>query len=384
MEKQIDKETATSKLIELGKNSLEKGDSQKKLQTYHILAKGLKLLEQGKPVIKDQVLNCLDLFKLLGELHRLIVSAKNISSSSIPNIYEPTQDISSLLLKSIQGAIASGDKQYMTDHCEVLLTVSDSIRLDPELRRYGILDGKLKNAIGSLRGQAYIDSIFTNEEYEAFLKLTRKTGQILQGSDLYDIGKTLVKLIHATETIKNRYVNRISFLTYLRKYRTKYLEKIKERANQVGEQAKNTSLNGRRELVEELTMLENLEEYHQDEVFTHAISFIKKRILNHRIRPLETVFSEMINYLAVNDTIPDWIQYEMAYEKQHGENEIYNDSFYNSTLKDMTPQEASDMLQGKIKNLKYVELKTIRLIKYEEGLEERLKSIIEAFQESVG
>ncbi len=369
----------TVKLISLGRISIERGNEEHNLDTYNVLCNGLKKLGKADPIKGNHILKCLSLFRVIVQLHQKILNSKNIKKNKIPDIYKPASSINDLLIKSAKDAINSGDRYYITEQCEVLLSVANIIRYKDEIRRLGILEARLKSLIGELRAKADIVSVFQDEDREIFEALISKVERILKQGDLEQIGITLLRLETLADKLKNKYITSISFSNYLRTYKKNYLLKITNIIDEYSNSVIHANLYDKIELMENFSLLEDLEVYHQDHNLTLKIKKLKRKINNYSIIPLETKLQEMVDFIASLYNNPHWFEYENIYEKKFNESEVFTDTFYEYTLKGLSSEKLSELLQRKIHKLKQLDLDKLSHINFEEQLEKKLNSIIEAF-----
>ena len=369
----------TVKLISLGRVSSERGNSEHNLHAYKVLENGLQQLADGDPIQGDHVLKCLSLFRVMVKLHQKILSSKTIKKNLIPNIYKPGSALNDLLIKSAKDAIDTGDRYYITEQCEVLLSVANVIRYKDDLRRLGILEAKLKNIIGELRAKANIVSVFKDEDREVFENLIDKVENILKQGDLEQIGITFLKLETLAEKLKNKYVTSASFVNYLRTYRNNFIGKVKKRIDEYVNSVHSANLYEKIELMENFALLEDLEVYHQDHNLTLKIKKVRRKINNYSVLPLEKKINETIEFIADFYNNPHWFEYETIYEDKFNETEVFTDTFYEYTLKGLPPEELVELLKRKIYKLKQLDLDKLSHINFEEQLIKKLNSIISAF-----
>ncbi len=369
----------TIKLISLGRASFERGDARHNLNTYNILLNGLVRLSKGDPIKGDHALNCLSLFRVMVKLHQKILGSNAIDKKSIPDIYKPASAINDLLVKSAKDAISSGDRYYITDQCEVLLSVANIIRYKDDIRRLGILEAKLKNVIGELRAKADIVSVFKDEDREIFENLIENVEKILKQGDLEQIGMTLLKLETLAEKLKNKYITSLSFLNYLRSYKNNYIVKITNKIDRYINSVNKANLYDKIELVEKFSLMEDMEVYHQDHNLTLRVKKLKRKINNLSVIPLEEKLKDIVDFIADLLSNPYWFEYETIYEEKYNESEIFTDTFYEYTLKGLPSKEVAELLKRKIDKLKQLDLEKLSHINFEEKLIKKLNSIIETF-----
>jgi hypothetical protein len=369
----------TVKLISLGRISFERGDAEHNLNTYNILNKGLKKLSSGNPVQGDHALKCLSLFRVIVKLHQKILGSKTIKKNLIPDIYQPASTINDLLVKSAKNAINSEDRDYLTEQCEVLLSVSNIIRYKDDIRRLGILEAKLKNAIGELRAKADIVSVFRDEDREVFEKLIEKVEKILKQGDLEQIGITLLKLETLADKLKNKYITSLSFLNYIRSYKNNYIVKVRKKIDEYAISVSEANLYDKIELMENFSLLEDMEVYHQDHNLTLRVKKLKRKINNNSIIPLEKKLKETIEFIANLYNNPYWFEYETIYEDKYDESEVFTDTFYEYTLKGLPSEKVAELLYRKINKLKQLDLEKLSHINFEEKLIKILDSVIATF-----
>ena len=368
-----------AKLISLGSASFERGDAKHSLNVYNVLANALKKISDGDPVQGDLAMKCLSLFRVIVKLHQKVLSSKKINKKLIPDVYIPASVINDLLVKSARDAINSGDKDYITDQCEVLLGVSNIIRYKDDIRRLGILEAKLKNAIGELRAKADIVSVFQDEDREAFDNLIEKVEKILKQGDLEQIGITLLKLESLADKLKNKYITSLSFLNYLRSYKNNYIEKVRKKIDDYVVSVNNANLYDKIELIENFSLLEDMEVYHQDHNITLRVKKLKRKINNYSIIPLEKKLQETIEFISTLYKNPYWFEYETIYEDKYDECEVFTDTFYEYTLKGLPAEKVAKLLTRKIKKLKQLDLEKLSHINFEEKLIKKLNSLIATF-----
>jgi hypothetical protein len=369
----------TVKLISLGRVSCERGDAEHNLNAYNVLNNGLIKLSNGDPVKGDHALKCLSLFRIIVQLHQKILSSKNIKKNLIPNVYQPASAINGLLIKSAKDAISSGDRYYITEQCEVLLSVANIIRYKDDIRRLGILEARLKSVIGELRAKADIVSVFQDEDREMFDKLIDKVEKILKQGDLEQIGITLLKLESLADKLKNKYITSLSFMNYLRSYKNNYIVKVTNKIDKYVDSVYEANLYDKIELMENFSVLEDMEVYHQDHNLTLRIRKLKRKINNYSIIPLEKRLQEMIEYIASLYNNPHWFEYETIYENKYSECDVFTDTFYEYTLKGLPSEELAELLKEKINQLKQLDLEKLSHINFEEKIIKKLNLIIAAF-----
>ncbi|MCP3899483.1 MAG: hypothetical protein GY707_07210 [Desulfobacteraceae bacterium] len=372
----------TVKLITLGTASCERGDAEHNLNAYNVLKNGLERLSEGAPVKGDHVLKCLSLFRIIVKLHHRILSSKTIKKNIIPDIYKPASTINDLLVKSANDAINSGDREYLTEQCEVLLSVSNIIRYKDDIRRLGILEAKLKNAIGELRAKADIVSVFRDEDREIFDNLIDKVEGILKQGDLEQIGITLLKLETLADKLKNKYITSLSFINYIRNYKNNYISKVRKTIDNYVISVDEANLYDKIELIENFSLLEDMEVYHQDHNITLRIKKLKRKINTYCIVPLENKLKEIIEFITGLYNNPYWVEYEIIYEDKYDESEVFTDTFYEYTLKGLPSKKVADLLMRKINKLKQLDLEKLSHINFEEKLIKKLNSVIATFTDS--
>ncbi len=370
------------KLTMLCRASLERGNALHNLNAYNVLNKSLKKISHGEPVKGDNVLKSLSLFRLLIKLHNKILSEKEIKKKQIPDIYLSASTMNDILLKSARHAINCGDRYYITEQCEVLLSASNIIRYRDDLRRLGILEAKLKSSIGELRARADIVSVFQDEDREVFENLIEKVEKILKQGDLEQIGITLLKLETLADKLKNRYITSLNFLNYLRAYKNNYIAKVTNQIDNYAQSVYSANLYDKIELMENFSLLEDLEVYHRDHNLTLKIRKLKRKINNHNIKPLEKILIKTLDFLSDNYNNPHWYEYELIYEDKYQESEVFTDTFYEYTLKGLLCEEVTSLLQEKIDKLRQLDLDKLCHINFEEKLIKNLNEIIETFKDS--
>lgn len=372
----------TIKLISLGRASFERGDAEHGLNAYNVLTNGLKIISEGDPVKGDHALQCLSLFRVIVKLHQKILSSKTISKKKIPDIYIPASFINYLLVKSAKDAINSGDKKYITEHCEVLLSVSNIIRYKDNIRSLGILEAKLKSVIGELRAKADIVSVFRDEDREVFENLIEKVERIYKQGDLEQIGITLLKLETLADKLKNKYITSLSFLNYIRNYKNNYISKVKKIIDDYSLSVDEANLYDKIELIENFSLIEDMEVYHQDHNLTLRIKKLKRKINTYSIIPLENSLKDMIEFLLSLYKNPYWFEYETIYQEKYEESDVFTDTFYEYTLKGLPSKKVSELLEREINKLKQLDLEKLSHINLEEKLIKKLNSIIVTFTDS--
>ncbi len=369
----------TEKLIALGTISCERGNAEHNLNAYNVLSNGLERLSEGVPIKGDHVLTCLSLFRVTVKLHQKILSSQTIKKHLIPDIYKPASTINDLLVKSANDAIKGGDREYLTEQCEVMLSVSNIIRYKDDIRRLGILEAKLKSAIGELRAKADIVSVFRDEDRENFDNLIDKVEKILKEGDLEQIGITLLKLETLADKLKNKYVTSLSFINYIRNYKNSYIIKLRKTIDNYIISVDAANLYDKIELIENFSLLEDMEVYHQDHNITLRIKKLKRKINNYCILPLETKLKEIVEFITSLYNNPYWIEYEIIYEDKYDESDVFTDTFYEYTLKGLPSKKVGDILMRKINKLKQLDLEKLSHINFEEKLIKKLNSIIATF-----
>ncbi|MCK5542030.1 MAG: hypothetical protein KAI40_05005 [Desulfobacterales bacterium] len=372
-------QSSTLKLISLGSASFERGDDEHSLNAYNVLNNGLKRISDGDPIKGDHTLKCLSLFRIMVKLHQKILGSKKIEKNKIPNIYTPASVINYLLVKSAKSAISSGDRSYITEQCEVLLSASNIIRYKEDIRRLGILEAKLKNAIGELRAKSNIVSVFRDEDREAFENLIEKVEKILKQGDLEQIGITLLKLEALADKLKNKYITSLNFLNYIRGYKNNYIAKVRLKIDEYVTSVNKANLYDKIELVENFSLLEDMEVYHQDHNLTLRIKKLKKKINNYSIIPLEKKLQETIEFLATLYNNPYWFEYETIYEQRYDETDVFTDTFYEYTLKGLPSKKVAELIKKKINKLKQLDLEKLSHINFEEKIIKKLNSLVATF-----
>jgi molybdopterin converting factor small subunit len=222
-----------TKLILLAQMSAAKGDGSHQLNTFKTISRTVDNIGSLQTLNSSQILACVDLLKIIVTLQQGIVKSEDVSSKEIPSLYNITHTLNNLFVKSSKDAISSGDTVRITQQCEALLQAINHIRSDASLRTCGILDAKLKDVAGKLREKADIMNLFQGKDSKLFAKVISSAEKELEETDLVKIGETYATLQHLNAKFKQKYPLKSNLTHYLVKFRDTYLEKIKERINEL-------------------------------------------------------------------------------------------------------------------------------------------------------
>ena len=367
------------KLTLLAKMSAAKGDGPHRLNTFRTIAEAVDNIGTLQTLNNDQILACVKLLKMIVTLQQAMVKSKDISSKEIPQLYTITSTLNSLFVKSAKAAVSSGDTVIITEQCEALLQALDYLRSDASLRTCGILDAKLKDAAGKLREKADIMTLFQGEDSQVFAKVINSAEQELKEEDLVKIGETYAKLDQLNTRFKQKYPLKPNMTHYLVKFRDTFLEKIKKRLSELKKESVNGSLSRCRELVEQITDLEGLRDFHGDAAIDRQIRVVRNKILNEKILPIESVLKEADQFIRRVDDDHFAMGYQEQYQKTHYEDEIFTTGFYRYTLGELTPGKVVSLLKEQQEKMKGVTIQTAGQADFEAKFRKKIGALIRAF-----
>lgn len=369
-----------SELVSRGYSSLAREEGQDNLKAFKEINSGLVHLKNTTTVQSDDILKCVILLRLLVDLRENIIRSDKVLDSQIPNIYKSVDHLNDLLVKSADQSMKDEDHQLITIQCEEFLKAADEIRKDVKLKGLGILDGKLKNVIGRLRKKASIDSVFKDEQFDVYNKIISRADEILAGDNLQEIGEKLQELNQTVEKLENNFTYGKRLLSYCRRYEQAFIKKIKSRMNDLYKKNIKMTLFDCQEMMNTFLSIENLITYHENKGLNISIRQLKNKIEKNRIEPVLENLAAMKDFVLSAYQKPFWQDYETLYLNKHQENEIFSDTFYEYTLKGLTPDEASTLLKEKIQALKQLSLKELKYVSFEQEFEAMLSSLLRAFK----
>jgi len=368
-----------TKLALLAEMSAAKGDGRHQLNAFHTISDAVHNIAKLQILNSDQILACVNLLKQIVALQQSLVRSKEIATKQIPQLYDIAHTLNTLFVKSSKAAIKSGDTATITDQCEALLQGLDELRSDASLRTCGILDAKLKNAVGKLREKADIMTLFQGEDGQVFAKVIQSAENELEKNDLAKIAATYAKLEQLNVKFKQKYPLKSNLNHYLVKFRDTLLTKIKERVSQLKKESAKGSLMDCRELLEQVEKLESLTPFHGDTAVDRQIRVNKNKILTEKILPLESVLEQTLLFIRRMGDDHFTMGYQEQYQKAHGEDEIFTTAFYRFTLAELPPRKAVSLLKEKREKMKLVEIQNAGQADFEATFRKRIGTLVKAF-----
>ncbi len=368
-----------SELISKGYSSLAREEGSGNLSTFKNIDKGLIHLRKNASVYSEDISKCVVVLRLLVDLRENIIKSKEVRDSQVPNIYKSVDNLNDLFVKSANQTIKKNNLQSITVQCEELLKAADEIRRDKKLKGLGVLDGKLKNVIGRLRKKAKIDSVFEDEDLKVYDQIIIKATQILDSGDLQLIGKGLDRLKNKIDLLEKNDSNRKRLLNYIRRFEKTFINKIKNKVNNLYKKSKQSALFDIGDILDEVSAMENLIVYHNNKGLNIFIKQQKKRIQTERFIPMTDHLSAIKEYVIEGYQSPFWQDYEALYLKKHQEREIFSDTFYDYTLKGLKPEDVAKLLEKKIVKLKALKISDLKYVSYEQEFEKVLHKLILTF-----
>lgn len=371
------------KLTLLAKRSAAKGDGRHQLNTFKTISKAVDNIGTLQTLNSSQILACVKLLKMIVALQQAMVKSKDISPKEIPTLYSITHTLNTLFVKSSKDAISSGNTATITEQCDALFQAINYLRSDASLRTCGILDAKLKDAAGKLREKADIMNLFQGKDSHLFEKVISSAEKELEEKDLARIGETYAKLDNLNAKFKQKYPLKSNMTNYLVKYRDTFLEKIKERINELKQESAKGSLSHCRELVEQMTELDGLRQFHGEASMDRQIRVLRNKMLNEKIIPLESVLKETAQFIRSRENDHFTMGYQEQYRKAHNEDEIFTTAFYRRTLEELEPCKAVSLLKEKQHKMNRVDIQKAGQADYEGKLRKKIGTLIRAFDPSV-
>ncbi len=372
---------AIAKLTSSAKTSVKKGDSGHNLKTFQMISETMGKLVSLGPIKGDQITACIRILSLLSDLEQQIIKS-NLPLKQVPHIHETAGFLNDLFVKSAKDALKSGDKAYITQQCEALLTAADQIREDRHLRTSGILNVKLKTIIGRLREKADIINMFEDNEIKGFIHLMEKAEAIIDTNRLDEIGEAFENLRKVGVKLKNKYTVRAKFNQYLIGYKKNYLVKIVNRLNRLKAGIWDADLFECKDLLEDLKKLENLHKFHQETRLTNKIKFFRNKVLKVKYQPIEKTLDQTIKFILSAGNTYFGVEYESIYDRTYGENELFVPEFYDKVLRGVPPLSAVDILKEKKERMRQIDIGKAGQAEYEDKLKANLNTLIQQFEAS--
>ncbi len=369
-----------SELISLGYSSLNREEGVDSLNSYKKIKKGLKHLRRNFYVKSKDINKCVTILKLLADIRENLIRSKDVLDSQIPNIYKPVEDLNKLLIKSANQTIKNDDNESITIQCEEFLKAADEIRRDKKLKGLGILDGSLKNVIGRLRKKSDIESVFKDETLDAYEVITARANEAIKTGELDEIGEQIIILKESIGDFEDSFTYRARLINYIRKYETHFIKKIKSRLNKLYKKSRETALFDTQEIIDKISSMEDLIYYHKNKGLNLYIKRLKNKIREEHFEPVMAHLATVKDFVLSGNQTPFWQDYEELYLKKNNENEIFSDTFYEYTLKGLTPKEASTLLKEKIQKLKKIRLDELKYIAFEQNFEKKLNGLNNFFE----
>ncbi|HKJ98153.1 MAG TPA: hypothetical protein VJ959_04470 [Desulfotignum sp.] len=369
-----------SELISKGYSSLAREAGSGNLKTFKEIHHGIDFLRNHTQVRSQDVIKCMVVIRLLVNLRENIIQSEDVPDSQIPNIYKSVDILNELLIKSAYQSIRDESQESITRQCEAFFQLADEIRKDNKLKGLGILDGKMKNAIGRLRKKASIGSIFQDKANEKYDEIVSRADEISRGDDLQQMGEKRKELSKIIETLENRAIYRNRLIAYQRRYETYFIKKISGRVNRLYKKSLNATVYDCQEILDILSSMEQLIVYHENKGVNISILNRKKKIQQERIAPVATALTKMRDYILDNYQRPFWKDYEALYIQTHDEGEVFSETFYEYTLKGFSPDEMVSFLLEKIQKLKQVGLKELKYISLEQEFIANLLQLIQTIR----
>ena len=369
-----------AELISKGYSSLSRDAGLGNLETFKEIHHGIGILKNHAQVRSQDVVKCVVVMRLLVNLRENIIQSEDVPDSQIPNIYVSVDHLNELLIKSANQYIRGENQESITQQCEEFFKLADEIRKDKKLKGLGILDGKMKNAIGRLRKKASMGSIFQDEANEKYNEIISRADEIFMGDNLLQMGEKLKELFQMLETLENGAAYRNRLIACHRRYETFFVKKIRSRVNTLYKKSLHATVYDCHEIIDQLSGMEKLVDYHENKGVNISIRYRKKKIQQERIAPVTAALSKAGGYVLDNCQRPFWKEYEALYVQAHQEAEIFSDTFYVYTLKGFSPNETVSLLRRKIQKLKQVGLKDHKYISLEQELEATLVQLIHAIR----
>lgn len=369
-----------SELISKGYSSLSRDAGQGNLETFKEIHHGIAFLKNHTQIRSQDVIKCVVVMRLLVNLRENIIQSEAVPDSQIPNIYASVDHLNELLIKSANQFLKCENQESITRQCEEFFKLADEIRKDNKLKGLGILDGKMKNAIGRLRKKASMGSIFQDAANERYNEIISRADDIFMGDNLQQMGEKLKELSRMLETLENGTAYRNRLMACHRRYETFFVKKIRSRVNALYKQSLHATVYDCYEIIDQLSGMEKLVDFHENKGVKSSIRYRKKKIQQECIAPVTAALSKAGGYVMDNCQRPFWQDYEALYMQAHQETEIFSDTFYAYTLKGFSPNEMVSLLREKIQKLKQVGLKDHKYISLEQEFEATLLQLIHAIR----
>lgn len=369
-----------SELISRGYSSLARDDGSGNLKTFKQIDNELKTLRKTTIIHSDDISKCVVILRLLVDLREKIIRSKTVKDAQIPNIYRPVDNLNDLFMKSANKTIKTDNLKNITQQCEAFLEAADELRKDPQLKQLGILDGNLKNVIGRLRKKANIDSVFSDDHQKVHDEITRHANMVLETGELEDIGMELDGLRAKLSGLEHNDPNQKRLLMFIQRYEKAFIKKIKQQVQQLNRQSRKSSLFDVIDILEEMDRVEKLISHHHHKGLNVFIKQQKRKIENERFIPINRHLSETKDFIVYGYQNPFWQDYETLYMKTYQEKEIFSDTFYEYTLKGLTPDEVSQLLNRKIEKLKQLKIGELKYVSFEQAFEHHFKDLIQTFE----
>ncbi|MCP3871547.1 MAG: hypothetical protein GY699_00105 [Desulfobacteraceae bacterium] len=385
MDKNIKISDFISELISIGYSALARENGQGKLKAFKEINKGLDFLKKNAVVHTDDISKSIVTLKLLVDLREDVIKSKGVKDYQIPDIYSPVEKLNTLLIKSANQSLKDDDPNLITTECEKFLNAADEIRKDSRIKGLGLLDGKIKNVIGRLRKKANIESIFLDEGLDSYQILIEAADNMLNSGSLNQIGAKSLELKHTADELSKDFAYRTRFIKYVRRFEQSFHQKIKAKTNALLKKSNGSSFFDCQEILDELVSIKKFEEYHRKKGLTIMIRQFIKKIEKTKIVPLEKALYQMKVFVLDNISNKNWQSYELNYEKKYNSREIFQDTFYESTLKAYSPYDAVSLLKKRLGELKKLDLKDRRHIVFEQDFIGMFEKLIKVFDRlSVG
>lgn len=379
MDTDVDISDFISELISKGYSSLARDEGSGNLDAYKEIDRGLRFLKDNAEIQSNDVSRSVVLLKLLVDLRENIIKSAQVMDYQIPNIHNAADKLSALLIKSANQSLTNDDQNVITIQCEAFLNAADEIRKDEKLKTLGILDGRLKNAIGRLRKKSSIESIFTGEEMDEYHNFIEAGDRVIKGGTLEEIGSKFQEIKNTVNKLEDNYPDRLKFIKYMQRFEKNFHLKLKSRTNALVKKINGASIYETYEVLDELRSMKKLEKYHQNKGLTRTISKLISDITKTKTAPVEQALDDMKYFILDNFSRTYWKHYEGIYEKKFDNKEPFLETFYQYTIKSFLPQEASSQLKAYLNKLKRLDLNDRSHIILEQNFIQMFEKLIAAF-----
>ncbi len=379
MTKNTDISDFISELISKGYSSIKRENGKGKLKAFKEIDKGLGFLKDNAEVHSEDVSKSIVILRLLVNLREDIIQSKHVMDHQIPNIYTSVDKLNTLLIKSANQSLKNDDPNLITNQCEEFLNAADEIRKDEKLKGIGVLDGRLKNVIGRLRKKSTIESIFSDQDLDQYHTLIEEADDVLQDGSLNQIGSKFLDLKQTIDKMSEDFPYRNRLTKYVRRFEKSFHLKLKSKANALVKKSNGASIFDNYEILDELLSMKNLEDYHHKKGLTIMIRKFYKKIEKTKIVPPEKALHSMREFILEHISHKHWQSYEKIFEKKYHSNELFSESFYDSTLKAFSPFDASVFLKNQLEKLKKIDLKDRRHITLEQDFVRMLEKLLTVF-----